>query len=106
MSEPNGPARPRARRPRASTKGATTPSSNGHHQDAPAAPTRLDELRDALVACVERLKQRRADLIPPKDIDDFIALDWMVWDGGNLSLTLTGSNICRQARARTATSAD
>lgn len=92
MSELNGPARPRARRPRASTKGAIAPP--------PALPTRLDELRDALVACVDLLKQRRADLIPPQNIDDFIDLDWMEWDGGNLSLTLTGSNICRQARTR------
>lgn len=93
MSELNGPARPRARRPRASTKGAVTPP--------PALPTRLEALRDALVACVDLLKQRRADLIPPSDIDEFIDLDWMVWDGGNLTLTLTGSNICRQARTRT-----
>ncbi|RZL03474.1 MAG: hypothetical protein EOP36_04500 [Rubrivivax sp.] len=93
MSELNGPARPRARRPRASAKGAATPPA--------ALPTRLETLRDALVHCVDLLKQRRADLIPPSDIDEFIDLDWMVWDGGNLTLTLTGSNICRQARSRT-----
>ncbi|MGH6648046.1 hypothetical protein [Aquabacterium sp.] len=92
MSELNGPARPRARRPRGSAKGAATPP--------PALPTRLETLRDALVHCVDLLKQRRADLIPPSDIDEFIDLDWMVWDGGNLTLTLTGSNICRQARSR------
>jgi hypothetical protein len=94
MSELNGPARPRARRPRASTKGAATPSG------VTVPPTRLEALREALVACVDLLKQRRADLIPPGDIDEFIDLDWMVWDGGNLTLTLTGSNICRQARIR------
>lgn len=95
MSELNGPARPRARRPRTSAKSVAAP---------PALPTRLDTLRDALVHCVDLLKQRRADLIPPSDIDEFIDLDWMVWDGGNLTLTLTGSNICRQARARAAPS--
>ena len=94
MSELNGPARPRARRPRASTKGNATPPG------AVVPPTRLEVLREALVACVDLLKQRRADLIPPGDIDEFIDLDWMVWDGGNLTLTLTGSNICRQARTR------
>jgi hypothetical protein len=94
MSELNGPARPRARRPRASTKGTATPPGTV------APPTRLEELRQALVACVDLLKQRRANLIPPSDIDEFIELDWMVWDGGNLTLTLTGSNICRQARTR------
>lgn len=92
MSELNGPNRPRARRPRGSAKGVATPP--------PALPTRLETLRDALVHCVDLLKQRRADLIPPSDIDEFIELDWMVWDGGNLTLTLTGSNICRQARSR------
>lgn len=100
MSELNGPARPRARRPRASTKGTAMPPG------VPAPPTRLEALREALVACVDLLKQRRADLIPPDDIDEFIDLDWMVWNGGTLSLTLTGSNICRQARPRTVSADD
>lgn len=94
MSELNGPARPRTRRPRASAKNVTQPP-------VAVLPTRLDTLREALVSCVELLKQRRANLIPPADIDAFIELDWMTWEGGNLALTLTGGNICRQAKART-----
>lgn len=100
MSELNGPARPRARRSRASTKGTAMPPV------VPVPLTRLDTLREALVACVDLLKRRRADLIPPGDIDEFIDLDWMVWKGGTLSLTLTGSNICRQVRPRVVSTDD
>lgn len=90
MPELKEPARRRTRRPSAVIVNAASPM------------TRLDQQRFALVTCVDLLKRRRADLIPEDDIDDFISRDWLIWDGGSLSLTQTGINICQQARAKTA----
>jgi hypothetical protein len=63
-------------------------------------PQRRDSLRDALPATVGLLKLRRAAEIAETDIDDYVALNWMEWNGGGLRLTTTGENICRQMVVR------
>ena len=63
-------------------------------------PQRRDSLRDALPATVGLLKMRRAAEIAESDIDDYVALNWMEWNGGGLRLTTTGENICRQVVVR------
>ena len=45
---------------------------------------------------MERLKQRQADLIDSDDIDAYVALNWLEWQGGGLRLTITGRNIRAQ----------
>ena len=66
--------------------------------DTPAL--RRDSLRDALLATVDLLKRRRAAEIDAGLIDDYVALNWLEWNGGGLRLTVTGENICRQLSAR------
>ncbi|HLL20407.1 MAG TPA: hypothetical protein VK439_16630 [Rubrivivax sp.] len=48
---------------------------------------------------MDLLKQRRAAEIDPGFIDDYVALNWLEWNGGGLRLTVTGENICRQLSA-------
>ena len=47
---------------------------------------------------VDLLKRRLASEIAPEDIDDYVALNWLEWNGGGLRLTTTGENICKQMR--------
>jgi hypothetical protein len=60
---------------------------------------RKERLRLALPAAVELLRTRQAGLIAPREIEDFIALNWLEWHGGSLRLTVTGSNVVSQSRA-------
>jgi len=53
-------------------------------------------LKEALLASVASLHRRNAAQIPEGFIDGYVALDWMEWHGGDLRLTTTGENICRQ----------
>lgn len=66
--------------------------------DTPAL--RRDNLRESLLATVDLLKRRRAAEIDAGFIDDYVALNWLEWNGGGLRLTVTGENICRQLSAR------
>jgi len=61
------------------------------------AQGRLDSLRAALPGAAAFLKRRRADLLKPDEIADYVALDWLSWEGGGLKLTATGENICAQS---------
>jgi hypothetical protein len=61
---------------------------------------RRDALREALPAAVELLKRRRAAEIAPADIDDYVAMNWLEWNGGGLRLTTTGDNVCKQLAPR------
>lgn len=61
-----------------------------------AAALRHQQLRDQLLDTVQALHQRRADLVPEGFIADYVALDWLEWNGGSLRITLTGKNICKQ----------
>jgi hypothetical protein len=74
-----------------------TPSTSATPATAPAL--RRDNLRESLLATVDLLKQRRAAEIDPGFIDDYVALNWLEWNGGGLRLTVTGENICRQLSA-------
>ena len=66
----------------------------------PSAPRlRLQVLRDNLLPTVELLSQRRADQIGDGFVADYLALDWLEWNGGLLRLTVTGENVCSQPRA-------
>jgi len=60
------------------------------------AMPRLGRLRDDLPATVDLLKKRRADLISERSIEDYVALNWLEWNGGGLKLTITGENLCKQ----------
>lgn len=60
---------------------------------------RKERLRQALPAAAELLRSRQAGLIAPREIDEFIALNWLEWHGGTLRLTVTGSNVVSQSRA-------
>lgn len=61
---------------------------------------RLDALRATLLPTVSLLKAHRAAEINERDIDDYVALNWMEWNGGSLQLTVTGDNVCKQLRVR------
>jgi hypothetical protein len=63
---------------------------------------RKERLRQALPVAVELLRSRQAGLIAPREIDEFIALNWLEWHGGTLRLTVTGSNVVSQSRASSA----
>lgn len=54
-------------------------------------------LHNALGASVASLHRRRASQIPEGDIDDYVRLDWLRWDGGTLKLTTLGEQMCRVA---------
>jgi hypothetical protein len=60
---------------------------------------RKERLRQALPAAAELLRTRQAGLIAPREIEEFIALNWLEWHGGSLKLTVTGSNVVSQSRA-------
>ena len=60
---------------------------------------RKERLRQALPAAVELLRTRQAGLIAAREIEEFVALNWLEWHGGTLRLTVTGSNVCSQGRA-------
>ena len=51
---------------------------------------RKERLRQALPAAVELLRTRQAGLIAAREIEEFVALNWLEWHGGTLRLTVTG----------------
>jgi hypothetical protein len=63
---------------------------------------RKERLRLALPAAVELLRTRQAGMIAAREIDEFVALNWLEWHGGTLRLTVTGSNVCSQSRVNAA----
>lgn len=72
-------------------------------QVAPAQalkPHPRDELLGALLDTVDLLHGRRAAEIGPGFIDDYVALNWLEWNGGSLRLTVTGDNIRKQLKAQ------
>ncbi len=75
------------------------------HSHAPTA-LRREALRDALLSTVGLLKLRRAAEIDEGLIDDYVALNWMEWNGGGLRLTTTGENVCKQLAVRGPTLSD
>lgn len=83
-------------RPRSITA-ATSPKSATVTRPPPVL--RREQLRIELLATVDSLHRRRADLVPENLIADYVALHWIEWSGGALRLTVTGQNICEQMRA-------
>ena len=69
---------------------------------SPPPALRREALRDALLATVQSLKDRRAAEIDESLIDDYVALNWLEWNGGGLRLTTTGDNVCKQLSGRAA----
>ncbi len=61
---------------------------------------RQQALRDSLPTAAHLLNRRRAAEIAESDIDDYVALNWMEWNGGGLRLTATGENVCKQLTSR------
>jgi hypothetical protein len=68
--------------------------------DPARSALRIDTLRASLLTTVDLLRRCRAGEIAGTDIDDYVALDWLEWNGGSLRLTTTGSNVCRQLSTR------
>jgi hypothetical protein len=66
---------------------------------------RKERLRQALPAAAELLRSRQAGLIAAREIEEFVALNWLEWLGGSLRLTVTGSNVVSQSRAAQSTQA-
>lgn len=66
---------------------------------ARAHELKREQLRDDLLATVDSLRRRRADLVAESLIAEYVALHWLEWSGGSLRLTQTGTNICDQIRA-------
>ncbi|RQP23015.1 hypothetical protein [Piscinibacter terrae] len=64
------------------------------------AALQLGRLREELPATVALLKQRRADLIDERVIEQYVELNWLEWRGGGLKLTITGENLCKQMTPR------
>ena len=66
----------------------------------PPPVSRREQLRLELLTTVDSLQRRRADLVSEGFIEDYVALHWLEWNGGALRLTVTGTNMCEQMRAR------
>ncbi|MCW7537823.1 hypothetical protein OOT46_08175 [Aquabacterium sp. A7-Y] len=85
-----------ARKQRRSAGGARVP-----HLPAPlmqGPPCQREVLR-ALLPMVERhLLSRRVDLLSPRDLGQYLALEWLEWHGGTLRLTDVGRNVRDQVR--------
>ena len=62
--------------------------------------TRREQLRLELLTTVDSLLRRRADLVSDGFIEDYVALHLLEWNGGALRLTVAGTNMCEQMRAR------
>jgi hypothetical protein len=73
-----------------------TPHAMRH--SLPTLPQR-EQLRLGLLATVDSLLRRRADLVSEGVIEDCVALHWLEWNGGSLRLTPTGTTLCEQMRA-------
>jgi hypothetical protein len=56
-------------------------------------------LRDSLLSTIDLLTRRRAAEIGDAVIDDYVALNWLEWNGGALRLTVVGQNIRQQLLA-------
>jgi hypothetical protein len=62
--------------------------------------SRRERLRLELPATVDSLQRQRADLVSDGFVADYVALRWLEWNGAALRLTVTGTDMCEQMRAR------
>ena len=65
----------------------------------PSSKNTTEDLRNELLATMDLLDRRRADLVSEARIADYVNLNWLEWNGGTLRLTETGRNVCQQMRA-------
>jgi len=65
-------------------------------------PHGREDLLGALLDTVSLLQHRRAAEIGEGYIDEYVALNWLEWNGGTLRLTVTGDNIRKQLKAQLA----
>lgn len=72
--------------------------ADGAAREVQGPPVLRDVLRTKLPEVAQLIKTRRADLIPPHDIAQYLTLDWLEWHGGSLRLTQVGRNVCDQSR--------
>jgi len=75
---------------------ATSRAYSAPSEKATEQAAHRERLRQALPDTVNRLQQRHADQIDAKDIEDYVALNWLEWHGGGLRLTITGRNVRAQ----------
>ena len=61
--------------------------------------TKTEDLRNELLVTMDSLERRRADLVSEDLIADYVALNWLEWNGGSLRLTETGKNVREQMRS-------
>lgn len=101
---PAAPKTPKRSRAKAESMAKDGRSAAPTTQSAERSPAdlRREVLRDALLASVDMLRQRRAADIPAGYIDDYVALNWLEWHGGGLRITTVGENICKQISSRRA----
>jgi hypothetical protein len=59
---------------------------------------RREVLREQLLGTMDKLFQRRADLVGDGFIEDYLALRWLEWNGSSLRLTAAGDIMCEQMR--------
>ncbi len=76
------------------------PYAQHRHASAHHGLTRHEVLRDALLDTVDLLQRRRADLVDETFIDNYVALGWLEWHGGQLRVSTLGSTICQQMSER------
>ena len=62
--------------------------------------SRRAQLHFEFLTTVDSLQRRRTDLVSEGFIEDYVALHWLEWNGGALRLTVAGTNMCEQMRAR------
>lgn len=80
----------------------TMPAAHAPTRAPVPAPHPREALLGALLDTVDLLHSRRAAEIGAGYIDDYVALNWLEWNGGSLRLTVTGDNIRKQLKAQRA----
>jgi hypothetical protein len=88
--DPNGPTRPDSE---------VSLVLFGSHPRGLSVPRR-EALLGNLPAAVDLLGRRRAGEIPEADIDAYVSLQWMRWNGGTLALTSNGQSLVDLVTAR------
>jgi hypothetical protein len=61
---------------------------------------RWQALLAALPSSADKLWRRRAGEVAEADLDDYVTLQWMRWNGGSLELTDLGRNLVQLVDAR------
>jgi hypothetical protein len=61
---------------------------------------RRETLRDALPDSIAMLLRCQTGAIPMGFLDDYVALNWLAWHRGVLSVTPLGKRICQQVAVR------